>query len=127
MDLSCIISSGDLELYVVGLFPEEERRQMEQLIPLFPELRAEADRISETLEAAAMQTGRAPRAAVKDKLMADIRDAGSAAVNVSDNAASEATTLPAHHGAIIVPMKRRKKNYLAAASLTGLVINPHEW
>ena len=96
---------------------------MEQLILLFPELRAEADRISETLEAAAMQTGRAPRAAVKDKLMADIRDAGSAAVNVNDNAASEATTLPAHHGATIVPMKRRTKNYLAAASLIGLVIS----
>ncbi|RYZ48010.1 MAG: anti-sigma factor, partial [Chitinophagaceae bacterium] len=60
MDISCIILSGDLELYVMGLLPEEDARKMEQLLLLFPELKEEADRISETLEALAMQSTVAP-------------------------------------------------------------------
>lgn len=121
MDLSCIISSGDLELYVLGLLPEEERRQMEQLILLFPELKAEADRISETLEAVAMQSDHAPRAAVKDKLMAAIRDADTASVNT--NAGSKVTAPPVEDGASIVPLRSRNNHYLAAASLVALVIS----
>lgn len=121
MDLSCIISSGDLELYVLGLLPEEERRQMEQLILIFPELRAEADRISETLEAAAMQTDRAPRAVVKEKLMAAINNAGAASENT--HAAPEATAPPVDDGAAVVTLRSRKQNYLAAASIIGLVIS----
>ena len=49
MDLSCIISSGDLELYVLGSLSPEEAYQVEQLMSIFPEVREEVDRISETV------------------------------------------------------------------------------
>ena len=74
MDLSCIISSGDLELYVMGMLPPEEAGKMEQLIALFPELKEEADRISMTLEATANQSELAPGASVKAKLFSQINE-----------------------------------------------------
>ena len=49
MDLSCIISSGDLELYVLGLLPEDEAYKISELEKLFPEIEAEINRISESL------------------------------------------------------------------------------
>jgi anti-sigma-K factor RskA len=70
VDISCIISSGDIELYVMGLLPHDEARKMEQLIALFPEIREEADRISETLQGVADAGPAMPGAGVKDALMA---------------------------------------------------------
>lgn len=60
MDLSCIISSGDLELYVLGSLPAEDAYRIEQLMSLFPEIREEVDRISETVEKIAIQSTYSP-------------------------------------------------------------------
>jgi len=60
VDLSCIISSGDLELYVLGSLSPEETYQVEQLMSIFPEIREEVDRISETVEKMAMQSTHSP-------------------------------------------------------------------
>lgn len=69
MDLSCIISSGDLELYVLGMLPAEEAYKVEQLALLFPEVKAEIDAISASLEGMAAAAAVQPYPLVKDGLM----------------------------------------------------------
>lgn len=72
MDLSCIIQSGDLELYVLGMLPPEEAGKVETLAQLFPEIQQELDAIASTFEAGAMQMAVTPSSSVKDKLMASL-------------------------------------------------------
>ena len=72
MDLSCIIQSGDLELYVLGMLPPEEASKVETLAQLFPEIQQELDAIASTFEAGAMQMAVTPSSSVKDKLMASL-------------------------------------------------------
>lgn len=72
MDLSCIIQSGDLELYVLGMLPPEEAGKIEALCKLFPEIQQEVDAIAATFEAGAMEMAVTPSASVKDKLMASL-------------------------------------------------------
>lgn len=72
MDLSCIIQSGDLELYVLGMLPPEEASKVEALAQLFPEIQQELDAIASTFEAGAMQMAVTPSSSVKDKLMASL-------------------------------------------------------
>ena len=72
MDLSCIIQSGDLELYVLGMLPPEEAGKIEALCKLFPEIQQEVDAIAATFEAGAMQMAVTPSASVKEKLMASL-------------------------------------------------------
>ena len=50
MDLSCIILSGDLELYVLGMLPEEEAQKISQLILIFPEVKEEVARVLASVE-----------------------------------------------------------------------------
>ncbi|HEY1023259.1 MAG TPA: anti-sigma factor [Flavisolibacter sp.] len=125
MDISCIISSGDLELYVMGLLPEEDAMKMEQLIVLFPELKVEADRISETLEAMAMQTARAPRPLAKEKLFERL----STLQDLSENNETGAPVIPFPAAApddsmaTVIPIKKRKPNYLLVASVAGLLLS----
>lgn len=125
MDISCIISSGDLELYVMGLLPEEDATKMEQLIMLFPELKAEADRISETLEAMAMQSTLAPRPSAKEKVFERL----SSLQDNSENNAIEAPIRQLPHVktedslAPVIPIKKRRQNYLLIASVGGLLLS----
>ncbi len=72
MDLSCIISSGDLELYVMGMLPPNEAAKVETLAQLFPEIQDELNAIAATFEAGAMQAAVPPSASVKEKLMASL-------------------------------------------------------
>jgi anti-sigma-K factor RskA len=72
VDLSCIIQSGDLELYVLGMLPPEEASKVETLAQLFPEIQQELDAIASTFEAGAMQMAVTPSSSVKDKLMASL-------------------------------------------------------
>ncbi len=72
MDLSCIIQSGDLELYIMGMLPPEEAAKVETFAQLFPEIQEELNAIAATFEAGAIQAGVTPSASVKDKLMASL-------------------------------------------------------
>ncbi|MBB1284955.1 anti-sigma factor [Flavisolibacter sp. BT320] len=125
MDISCIISSGELELYVIGLLPEEDATKMEQLIVLFPELKAEADRISETLEAMAMQTTLAPRPTAKEKIFERL----SSLQHTPENKATEAPVRPLAATSTedsqtpVIPLKKRNQNYLMVASVAGLLLS----
>jgi anti-sigma-K factor RskA len=127
VDISCIISSGDVELYVLGLLPADEARKMEQLIQLFPELKEEADRIGETLEAAAMQTAHSPGPMAKERIVQAL-----AGLKQSDDQQKEARpplrSIPIIEeeeiaGAKVITLKKEKRNYLAAASFIGFLIS----
>jgi len=69
VDLSCIIESGDLELYVLGMLPQDEADKIEQLASLFPEVREELNRISASLEGLSATADIAPSPSVKVDLM----------------------------------------------------------
>lgn len=109
----------------MGLLPEEESRKMEQLILLFPELKEEADRISETLEALAMQTTLAPRPEAKDRIFEHL-------ATLKETPASTENTLTSHPlpteetgnaPGKLITLPTGKKSYLLAASVAGLVLS----
>lgn len=74
MDLSCIILSGDLELYVLGLLPQDEAAKIAQLALLFPEIQEELDRISETLLDVGATAHLAPSPGLKAGLMQQLQE-----------------------------------------------------
>jgi len=128
VDLSCIILSGDLELYVLGMLPKEEAGKIEQLAKLFPEVQAELDRISESSEALGNMATAAPSASVKDNLMEKLRTMkeeeqkvipfGSVVKkeNETDNSGLESPVRE-------IPKRANKPSWLVAASLIGLIIS----
>lgn len=81
MDLSCIIQSGDLELYVMGMLPPEEAGKVEALAQLFPEIQNELDAIAATFETGARQMAVTPSPSLKEKLMASLSVEKQKAVN----------------------------------------------
>ena len=74
MDLSCIISSGDLELYLLGMLPKDEANKIEQLALMFPEVQAELDTISAGLVDFAATADAAPSSQAKESLMGKLRE-----------------------------------------------------
>ena len=68
-----IISSGILEMYVMGLTSEQENLQVHQWIALFPEVKNEISRIEEDLEQYALENEIKPSAGVKEKIMRNIQ------------------------------------------------------
>lgn len=72
MNIKEYISSGILESYALGELSESERRDVERNLAQYPELRAELSAIEETMEAFLMKAAVAPRAEVKEKVMASI-------------------------------------------------------
>jgi hypothetical protein len=73
VDLSCIISSGELELYVLGMLSPEDAYKIEQLAILFPEVKAEIDQLSITLENLASASAAVPPPSVKNELMSRLK------------------------------------------------------
>lgn len=118
MDLSCIISSGDLELYVLGLLSKEDAYKIEQLALLFPEVKDELDRISLSLEALALTAVATPSPAVKAGFMEKIK---------ALKAEEEERPKPIQHKepapVIAMQSKRDFKPFLLAASVIGLVLS----
>ncbi len=124
MDLSCIILSGDLELYVLGMLPEEDAYKIQQLSLLFPEVDAEINRIRETLEDFALSdTIVEPSPSVKENLMRTLSGLKSSDQdNIAEkNFPEQNITTPAP----VIQMQRARNNnnrFLIAASLIGFII-----
>lgn len=93
MDLSCIIQSGDLELYVMGMLPPEEAGKVETLAQLFPEIQQELDAIAATFEAGAMQMAVTPSSSVKERMMSSLPSRNQTTVN--ETSAKVVTMKPA--------------------------------
>ena len=122
MDLSCIILSGDLELYVLGLLPQDEADKVAQLALLFPEVREELDRISLSLEDVANKAEGGPSPAVKDRLMDKLR-----VLKAEEQQAivKEGSVPDKKSSGLVVPMDAPRKNRapLMAASVIALVVS----
>jgi anti-sigma-K factor RskA len=73
VDLSCIILSGDLELYILGMLPEDEANKIQQLAAIFPEVKEELDRIAQSLEGIAAVTAVTPPPELKDRILDKLR------------------------------------------------------
>lgn len=130
MDLSCIISSGDLELYILGMLPEDEAYKIEQLALLFPEVKEELDRISESLEGLATTIAATPSPSVKDGLMQKLQSLKEEEQKLEGNGSTEVEIKAANDGheptlAPVITMNQRKPNnqWLVAASTIGLVLS----
>jgi anti-sigma-K factor RskA len=66
------ISTGILEAYVLGELSEIERAQVEKDIAMSPELKAELQKVEETMEAFAMKAAIKPRTELKAKIFSKI-------------------------------------------------------
>lgn len=133
MDLSCIISSGDLELYLLGLLPQDEAAKIEQLALLFPEIQEELDRIGETLLEVGETAQLAPSPGLKAGLMQQLQELKTAEDQVT------APVIPIQTGlnqdiesnegynsqtqVIQMPVSRpAARNWLSAASFIGFLL-----
>jgi anti-sigma-K factor RskA len=122
LDLSCIISSGDLELYVLGMLSSEDAYKIEQLAKLFPEIKAELDAIEDSLLNAANQEEETPSPAVKDQLFSRLRQLPT---NNDTAIFSADTTKPSedHASGKVIPMYQPKRSAgLIAAAVIGLLL-----
>jgi anti-sigma-K factor RskA len=117
VDLSCIILSGDLELYVLGMLPEDEAQKISQLILIFPEVKEEVDRISDTLNMTVSQPGPAPRAEVKEKIFREM-----AKMQAGNASASSMEVVREEQKETISMAPKRSSSLLMAASLIGLIV-----
>jgi anti-sigma-K factor RskA len=124
VDLSCIISSGDLELYVLGLLPEDEALKINQLITIFPEIGEEVDRITETLLMTAASSDAAPRNTVKENLFRQIQDMQQ---STGDESQAQASVISMDKKAVetvpVAPVERKNYSMLAAAAFIGLIVS----
>jgi anti-sigma-K factor RskA len=134
VDLSCIILSGDLELYVLGMLPGDEAAKIEQLALLFPEVQEELDRITAALVDFGQSAELAPSPAVKAALMQQLQamqEAEKAAtapvvplqsgryINNFETGQQAATEVP------VIPMRIKpssRRTWLAAASFIGFIL-----
>lgn len=72
MNVTEYIASGILESYVVGAVSDQERREVECLSAIYPEVRNELDALSATLENYALLHSIEPPTALKTRLMTQL-------------------------------------------------------
>jgi anti-sigma-K factor RskA len=68
VDIQAYISSGKLELFVLGELSERESEEVIRLAKKYPEIQAELDQIEEAFFDFDNQTGKAPSAKVKNRV-----------------------------------------------------------
>jgi anti-sigma-K factor RskA len=106
LNIEDYISSGILESYVVGGLSDQERKEVEKNLSLYPRLREELLKIEEAQEELLMQAAIQPKAGVKKKLMEKV-SGGNA-------------------GAKVVPLRAVNRwPYLAAASLALAMVTSY--
>ena len=69
MNVTEYIASGILESYVMGAVSDQERREVECLSSIYPEVGRELDQLSEAIEHYAMLHSVEPPSSIKDKLL----------------------------------------------------------
>jgi len=123
LDLSCIISSGDLELYVLGMLSSEDAYKVAQLAELFPEIKAELDAIEDALLNAANEEEEVPSPAVKEQLFNRLKTlptgGDTTPLTAAPLSADEQVTTK------VIPMyqqPKRSNSGLIAAAVIGLLV-----
>jgi anti-sigma-K factor RskA len=69
MDINEYIASGTLELYALGAATHQERREVECLSSIYPEIKQELDRLTSAMESYAMTYSAEPPADLKAQIM----------------------------------------------------------
>lgn len=118
MDITEIISSGLLELYVAGLTTGEETQQVTQWAAQYPEVRTEITAIEKAMETVAMANAVQPAAHIKSKLMAAI-----ASVEQKDSAT--ASPVITNTFATAQAPVRNMWKWMAAASIALLLVSSY--
>lgn len=119
MDLSCIISSGDLELYILGMLSSEDAQKIEQLAKLFPEIQEELNAIENALLHAANEQADAPAPAVKEQLFDRLKHLPPTTLPPRMTVADRDTETKDD----VVPMYAAKRtNTMKAAAIIGLLV-----
>ncbi|WP_027303278.1 anti-sigma factor [Rudanella lutea] len=72
MDVSEYIASGTLELYALGAASDQERREVECLASIYPEIRQELDQLTEAMERYALVHSVDPPADLKEAIMSKL-------------------------------------------------------
>jgi anti-sigma-K factor RskA len=110
LDLSCIISSGDLELYVLGMLPADEAEKITRLAELFPEIDTEINRITAALKETAEMQDSAPSPALRNKVMLALSD-----LNKEESGKKDAPVVE------MIPPAKKGRSWMAAASVVALL------
>ena len=124
MDISCIISSGDLELYVLGMLSEEDNIKVARLSELFPEIKKEIDDIEQSLlqisnEADATD---APSPEVKKSLFETLRSLPTEEISAKTN--NTMNVVDEQKEAKVIPIQRPRRvltSLALAASVIALI------
>lgn len=74
MNIKEYIASGILEAYVSGAASEQERREVECLSSVYPEIKAELESLEAVMGQFALDYQAAPPSNMKDKIMAAVQD-----------------------------------------------------
>ena len=72
MDINEYIASGTLELYALGAADDQERREVECLSSIYPEIKQELDRLTAAMESYAMAYSTEPPADLKAQIMGQL-------------------------------------------------------
>lgn len=126
MDIEKYISSGILEAYALGDLRQEERIEVEKMLSMYPEIRAELALVEETLEAMAFHSAVAPKEGLKERALQKAFKEGDAShsASTSPREGKEGKVLP-----IGSPTKEKTKKesgsykYYLAAAITLAVIS----
>ena len=111
MNIPDYIASGILESYALGVVSDQERREVECLSAIYPEVRQEADRLAVALENYALTYSVTPPAELQNRIRERLTFAPAAA--------------PAEEEAKIIPLQRERPVFQVAwlaAAAVGLVL-----
>ncbi len=92
IDIKAYIESGILEDYLSGNVTDQERREVECLSKIYPEIRTELDQLGETVERYAFAHRVAPPVELKDKIMAQLEFADEKKETESDDSSNAVIT-----------------------------------
>ncbi len=73
MNTTDYISSGILESYVLGTVSEQERKEVECMSNIYPEIKEELVRLQNVMENYAFQNPKAPHPSIKNKILQKIK------------------------------------------------------
>ncbi|MDR7129446.1 anti-sigma-K factor RskA [Algoriphagus sp. 4150] len=113
MDIQSYISSGKLELFLLGELTEREREEVLNMARTYPEIQKELDELEETMFAFDNMSGKEPSQDVKDKIFSTLES------DFILKEAPEPTAGPADTK--VVPISSPWKPFAIAASIAAIV------
>lgn len=120
MDIKDYISSGVLESFVLGIASGQERREIECLSSIYPEIQQSLDELSEVMESFAYTLATEPPAHLKTKILEAIVDEAQEPLLQPLNEVKPTPTQQEVQPAAMTVSKPNRP-WLAAASLAALV------